>query len=181
MSRLASNLALRLAFPLLLAICAACAHQQKGAGALTITPLYNPGRILVYLGVEGSHLFAHGPDAQGAPFDLEVQQDGCTRGYVYPDSIEVCPVPNQSDPSRTVRAWVMKGPFGTRTFTIDSRGDTVFVDFGLNLGRVQFVLPSEGVVHDHPEMLAAAFLEGAFGRLRPGSETQAYLIERRQG
>lgn len=164
--------------PLVAAIFAACSSQRPGSGAYVVTPLYRPSAYPVYLGLDGNHVFAQGGDAS-APFDLEVQQDGCSRGSIYPDPLEVCPVtePDQSAPPTTYR---MKGAFGTRTFTMDRRSNSVYVDFGINLGRVEFLLPKEGLLHDHPELIAAAFFSGAFGRLRPNSETQAYVIEPRR-
>ena len=168
-----------LAVLFLAAISASCASQQRGSGAFVVTPLYRANAIPVYLGLDGTHLFAHGGDAQVA-FDLEEQQDGCARGAVNPDPLEVCPVPDQAGRSDSVKTWRIRGPFGTRTFTVDSRGDRAYVDFGINLGRVEFVLPPQGLLHDHPEMIAAVFFSGAFGRLRVNSETQAYLIEPRR-
>jgi len=166
-----------LAFSFLAVICA-CATPQRGSGAYVVTPLYRPNAIPVYLGLDGTHFFAHGGDARTS-FDLELQQDGCARGASGPDQIEVCPVRESGD-SGPARAWRVNGPFGTHTFTIDPRGDSAYVDFGINLGRVEVVLPKQGLLHDHPEMVAAAFLSGAFGRLNPNSETQAYLIEPRR-
>jgi hypothetical protein len=166
--------------PLVAAVCAACSAQRPGSGAYVVTPLYRTNAIPVYLGQDGTDLFASGPQDANAAFDLRLEQDGCARGSVYPNPIEVCPMkePGESGPPAT---YMIKGPFGSRTFTIDRRGDdTVYVDFGINLGRVQFVLPKQGLIHDHPEMIAAAFFSGAFGRLRPTSETQAYVIEPRR-
>ena len=167
-----------LAFSFLAVICACASQQQRGSGAFVVTSLYRPDAIPVYLGLDGTHVFAHGGDARTS-FDLELQQDGCARGASGPDQIEVCPVRESGD-SGPARAWRVNGPFGTHTFTIDPRGDSAYVDFGINLGRVEFVLPKQGLLHDHPEMVAAAFLSGAFGRLNPNSETQAYLIEPRR-
>jgi hypothetical protein len=164
--------------PLVAAVCAACSAQRPGSAAFVVTPLYRPNAVPVYLGLDGTHLFAQGGDARAA-FDLQTEQDGCARGSIYPDPIEVCPVqqPGQSGPPTTYR---IKGPFGIRTFTVDRRGDSAYVDFGIDLGRVEFVLPPQGLIHDHPEMVAAAFFSGAFGRLRRNSETQAYVIEPRR-
>jgi hypothetical protein len=151
--------------------------QPKGAGALIVTPLYNPAAIPVYLGVDGPHLFAHGGDAN-VDFELELQQDGCARGAVNGNPLEVCPVagqPGQADSARTYR---LNGPLGARTFTVESRGDRVYVDFGINQGRAEIIVP-EGLLREHPEMVASAFFYGAFGRPIPGSETQAYLIRPR--
>jgi hypothetical protein len=166
-------------FPLLAAVCAACSAQRPGSAAFSVTPLYRPNATPAYLGVDGNHVFAQGGDANAA-FDLEAASDGCDRGSIYPNPIEVCPVEKsaQSGGSGTYR---INGPFGTRTFTIDRRGDTAYVDFGINLGRVEFLLPKQGLLHDHPELVAAAFFSGAFGRLRPNSETQAYVVEPRRG
>jgi hypothetical protein len=167
-----------LCLPLLAAgLLAGCrTAQPKGSAALVVTPLYNPGAKRIYLGLDGSHLFAQGMDAN-AIFDLELQQDGCGRGTINGSPVEVCPVAGQgqSDQMQTYR---LKGPLGDRTFTIDHRGDRVFVDFGASLGRAEFVVP-DGLLRQHPEMAAAAWFYGAFGRPRPGSETQAYLIQPR--
>jgi len=148
--------------------------QPRGAGAMVVTPLYSPAAIPVYLGVDGPHLFAHGGDAN-ADFDAELQQDGCVRGAVNGNPIQVCPVGGQGDSRRTYR---LDGPLGSRTFTLEQSGDRIYVDFGINQGRAQFLVP-DGLLRDHPEMVAAAWFYGAFGRLRPGSETQAYAIRPR--
>src|SRR5712692_8177011 len=91
------ELARRLCLPLLAAgLLVGCrTAQPKGAGALIVTPLYNPSAIPVYLGVDGPHLFGHGADAK-VDFDLELQQDGCARGAVNWNPIEVCPVPGRT-------------------------------------------------------------------------------------
>ena len=47
------------------------------------------------------------------------------------------------------------------------------------LGRAEFVVP-DGFLRQHPEILAASWFYGAFGLPRPGSETQAYVIEPRK-
>jgi hypothetical protein len=164
---------------LVAAACAACSAQRPGSGAYVVTPLYRTNAIPVYLGQDGTGLFASGAQDANAAFDLRLEQDGCARGSVYPNPIEVCPMiePGQSGPPATYQ---IKGAFGSRTFTMERRGDdTVYVDFGISLGRVQFVLPKQGLIHDHPEMVAAAFFSGVFGRLRRNSETQAYVIEQR--
>jgi hypothetical protein len=167
-----------LCFPLLIAgLLAGCrTAQRKGEGALVVTPLYNPAVTPAYLGVDGSHFFAQGTDAN-AVFDLEVQQDGCARGTLNANPVEVCPVPGR-DGSGEVKTYRLNGPLGERTFTVESRGDRVFVDFGASIGRAEFVLP-DGLLRQHPEMVATAWFHGAFGRPRPGSETQAYLIRPR--
>ena len=159
------------------AIGAACSAQHRGSGAYVVTPLYRPDAIPVYLGLDGSHLFAHGGDA-GVDFDVEAQQDGCGRGAVNGNPIEVCPAPGSSGGSGNVKTFRLNGPLGEKTFTVELQGDRAYVDFGINLGRAQFVLP-EGLPRQHPEMIAAAWFYGAFGRLRPGSENQAYLIQAR--
>jgi len=151
--------------------------QPRGAGALVVTPLYNPAAPPVYLGVDGPHLFAHGGDA-GVDFDVEAQPDGCARGAVNGNPIDVCPVPSQAGQSDSTKTFRLNGPLGARTFTLEQRGDRVYVDFGINQGRSEFVVP-DGPLRQHPEMLAAAWFYGAFGRPRPGSETQAYLIRPR--
>jgi len=151
--------------------------QPKGSGALVVTPLYNPAAIPVYLGLDGSHLFAQGMDAD-AIFDLELQQDGCARGTINSNPVEVCPVPGQAGESDTVKTFRLNGPLGTRTFTLENRDGHVYADFGISLGRAQFELP-DGLLREHPEMVVAAWFYGAFGRHRSGSETQAYLIRPR--
>jgi len=155
----------------------ACRTPQRGAGALAVSPLYNPAVTPLYLGVDGPHLFAHGPDAN-ADVDLEEEQDGCARGTINGNPIEVCQVPDQREKSDSVKAFRLNGPLGTRTFTLDQRGDRVYVDFGITLGRAEFIVP-EGLLRQHPEMVAAAWFYGAFGIPRSGSETQAYLIRPR--
>ena len=74
-----------------------------------------------------------------------------------------------------MKTWRFNGPLGTRTFTTESQGDRVYVDFGISQGRAQFVVPS-GFLQQHPELVGAAFFAGAFGLPRPGSELQAWLI-----
>jgi hypothetical protein len=167
----------KLCLPLLAAgsLVACRTAQPRGSGAMVVTPLYNPAAIPIYLGVDGPHLFAHGGDAN-VDFETELQQDGCARGAVNGNPIEICPVdPAQSGRTRTFR---LNGPLGARTLTLEQRGDRVYVDFGINQGRAEFVVP-DGLLHDHPEMVAAAWFYGAFGRPRPGSETQAYVIRPR--
>ena len=169
----------KLCLPLLAAgLFVACrTAQPKGAGAMIVTPLYNPAAIPVYLGVDGQHLFAHGGDAN-VDFDVELQQDGCARGAVNGNPIEVCPVEGQSGQSDAVKTYRLNGPLGARTFTVENRGDRVYVDFGINQGRAEFVVP-DGLLRQHPEMVATAWFFGAFGRPIPGSERQAYLIQPR--
>ena len=152
----------------------ACRTPQRGAGA-SLRVCYDATNL--YLGVDGPHLFAHGPDAN-ADVDLEEEQDGCARGTINGNPIEVCPVPDQREKSDSVKAFRLNGPLGTRTFTLDQRGDRVYVDFGITLGRAEFIVP-EGLLRQHPEMVAAAWFYGAFGIPRSGSETQAYLIRPR--
>jgi len=83
------------------------------------------------------------------------------------------------DPNSDVKTYRLKGPLGERTFTVESRGDHVYVDFGIGIGRAQFVVP-DGLLRQHPEMVAAAWFHGAFGRPpTPGAELQAYLIRPR--
>src|SRR5437016_14504233 len=106
------------AFWFLAAVCAACTHQPRGAGALQVTPLYRPDAIPVYLGLDGSHLFAHGGDA-GVDFDVEAQQDGCGRGAVNGNPIEVCPAPGSSGGSGNVKTFRLNGPLGEKTFTVE--------------------------------------------------------------
>lgn len=167
-----------LAFFFVAAISAACAPQHRGSGAFVVTPLYRPDAIPVYLGLDGNHLFAHGGDA-GVDFDLEQQQDGCARGAVNGNPVEVCPVLDAPGAaSGNVKTYRLLGPLGERTFSVEMRGDRAYVDFGINQGRAQFVLP-EGLPRQHPDMIAAAFFYGAFGLIRSGSETQAYLIQPR--
>ncbi|HEX9603673.1 MAG TPA: hypothetical protein VF973_07950, partial [Myxococcales bacterium] len=91
------GLARKLCLPLLAAgLFAGCrTAQPKGSAALFVTPLYRPAATPVYLGVDGSHLFAQGTDAN-AVFDLELQQDGCARGAVNGNPVEVCPVAGQA-------------------------------------------------------------------------------------
>jgi hypothetical protein len=150
--------------------------QPRGSGAMVVTPLYNPAAIPIYLGVDGPHLFAHGGDAN-VDFDTELQQDGCARGAVNGNPIEVCPA-DRAPQSGSTRVFRLNGPLGARTFTVDQRGDRVYVDFGINQGRAEFVVP-DGLLRDHPEMVASAWYYGAFGRPRPGSERQAYVIRPR--
>jgi len=173
------GLARKLCFPLLAAgLFVGCrTAQPKGAGAMIVTPLYRPAAIPVYLGVDGPHFFAHGGDAD-ADFDLELQQDGCARGAVNGNPLEVCPVPGQPGQPETIRTYRLNGPLGARTFTVESHGDRVYVDFGINLGRAEIVVP-DGLLREHPEMVATAWFHGAFGRPIPGSERQAYLIRPR--
>ena len=156
------------------AICAACTPQYRGSGALIATPLYRPDAIPLYLGVDEQHVFAHGGDAN-VDFDLEQQQDGCARGTVNGYPVEACPVANEQGKSDKVKTWRFSGPLGTRTFTTESQGDRIYVDFGINQGRAQFVVP-QGLLQEHPELVGAAFYAGAFGIPRPGSELQAWLI-----
>src|SRR6266852_5578299 len=147
------ELARRLCLPLLAAgLLVGCrTAQPKGAGALIVTPLYNPSAIPVYLGVDGPHLFGHGADAK-VDFDLELQQDGCARGAVNGNPIEVCPVPGQPGPGRDRRA---------RRALAPAPGD----------GRRRLVLrrvraPHPRLVHaglPHPAPLT--FVSGAPGRL----------------
>jgi len=174
-----SGLARKLCLPLLTAgLLAGCrTTQPKGAGALVVTPLYNPSATPAYLGVDGSHFFAQGTDAN-AVFDLEVQQDGCARGTINANPVEVCPVADRDGQSDAVKTYRLNGPLGARTFTLENRGDRVYVDFGINQGRAEIVVP-DGLLRQHPEMVAAAWFYGAFGRPRPGSDTQAYLLQPR--
>jgi hypothetical protein len=174
-----SGLARKLCLPLLaIALLVGCrTGQRKGAGALMVTPLYNPAAIPVYLGVDGPYLFAHGGDAN-VDLDLELQPDGCARGAVNGNPIEVCPVPGQPGQPETNRTYRLNGPLGARTFTVESHGDRVYVDFGINQGRAEIVVP-DGLLRLHPEMAATAWFFGAFGRPIPSSETQAYLIRPR--
>ncbi|MFL5310820.1 MAG: hypothetical protein ACJ79H_10250 [Myxococcales bacterium] len=151
--------------------------QPRGSGALVVTPLYNPAARPVYLGVDGPHLFAHGGDAD-VDFEMEELQDGCARGAVNGNPVEVCPVPGQPGESGPVKTFRLNGPLGARTFTVEQRGDRVYVDFGINQGRGEFVVP-DGLLRQHPEMAALAWFFGAFGRPRPGSERQAYVIRQR--
>jgi hypothetical protein len=155
-------------------LCAACTPQYRGSGALIATPLYRPDAIPLYLGVDGQHLFAHGGDAN-VDFDFEQQQDGCARGSFNGYPIEVCPVATAQGKSDAVKTWRFNGPLGTRTFTTEQHGDRIYVDFGINQGRAQFVVPS-GLLQEHPELVGAAFYAGAFGLPRSGSELQAWLI-----
>ncbi len=173
------GLARKLCLPLLAAgLFAGCrTAQPKGSAALFVTPLYRPAATPVYLGVDGSHLFAQGTDAN-AVFDLELHQDGCARGAVNGNPVEVCPVAGQAGQTDTVKTYRLNGPLGARTFTIENRGDRAYVDFGIGLGRAEFLVP-DGLLRQHPEMVAAAWFHGAFGRLIPGSDTQAYLIQPR--
>jgi hypothetical protein len=167
----------KLSVPLLLAgsLVACRTAQPKGAGTLIATPLYNPAAIPIYLGVDGPHVFAHGGDAN-VDLDAELQQDGCTRGTVNGNPIEVCPVDRgQSGSTRTFR---LNGVLGARTFTVQHDGDRAYVDFGINQGRGEFILP-DGLLREHPEMIAGAWYYGLFGRPRPGAETQAYVIRPR--
>jgi hypothetical protein len=169
----------KICLPLLAAgLFAACrTTQSKGSGALIVTPLYNPAATPLYLGVDEPHLFAHGSDANNE-FDLELQQDGCARGAVNGNPLEVCPVPGRPGQPETMRTYRLEGPLGTRTFTVEKRGDRVNVDFGINQGRAEIIVP-EGLLRDHPEMVATAWFYGVFGGPIPGSETQAYLIQAR--
>ena len=85
--------------------------QPKGAGALVVTPLYNPAARPIYLGIDGPHFFSHGGDA-AVDFDLEEQQDGCARGAVNGNPIDVCPVASQSgqgDSTKTFRLNARRG------------------------------------------------------------------------
>jgi hypothetical protein len=155
-------------------VCAACTPQYRGSGALIATPLYRPDAIPLYLGVDGQHVFAHGGDAN-IDFDFEQQQDGCARGASNGYPVEICPVPGEQGKSDAVKTWRFNGPLGARTFTTETQGDRIYVDFGINQGRAQFVVP-QGILQEHPELVGGAFFAGAFGIPRPGSELQAWLI-----
>jgi hypothetical protein len=171
----------RLLLPLAaLGLLAGCSTTQypRGTGFL-ITPLYSSNtRRDVYLGVDGSHLLGRPADGR-VGFDLELQQDGCTRGDVGGNQVEVCSAQGERGDSDSAKSFRVNGPLGSRTFTLEQRDDRVFVDFGINQGRAQFVVP-DGFLRQHPEMVAAAWFYGAFGLPRPGSDTQAYLIEPRR-
>src|SRR5207302_9573464 len=108
-----------LAFSFLAVICA-CATPQRGSGAYVVTPLYRPSAIPVYLGLDGTHFFAHGGDARTS-FGLELQQDGCARGASGPDQTEVCPVRESGDPG-PVRAGRANEPVGLHTVTSCPQG-----------------------------------------------------------
>jgi hypothetical protein len=169
---------LRWFVPFVVPLALACATPQRGSGALVVTPLYNPSAIPRYLGVDGQALFAHGGDA-GVDFVLEEQPDGCARGNVNGHPIQVCPVTEPGQPPG-VKRFRLDGPLGSRTFTAEVQGDRVRVDFGINQGRAEFVVP-EGLLRERPELLGGAFYYGAFGLPRPGSDLQAYLIQPRRG
>jgi hypothetical protein len=174
MRRSSNNRVLWLSLFLVAALPFACTPQYRGSGALLATPLYRPDAIPIYLGVDEPHFFAHGGDAN-VDFDMEAQQDGCARGSVNGYPVEACPAAGEQDKSGSVKTWRFNGPLGTRTFTTESQGDRVYVDFGISQGRAQFVVPS-GFLQQHPELVGAAFFAGAFGLPRPGSELQAWLI-----
>lgn len=159
---------------------AGCRSGPEPRGtAFEVTSLYNPNPArAVDLYVDGAHLVGRPPNAR-AGFDLELQQDGCARGDVGGNKVEVCPVPTERGGSDSVKTFRLDGPLGSRTFTLELRGDRLFIDFGANLGRAQFNVP-EGFLREHPEMIAAAWFYGQFGLPRPGSETQAYVIEPRR-
>ncbi len=171
----------RLLVPLAaLGLLAACrtAQQPRGTG-FVISPLYNPNPTRdVYLGIDGSHVIGVPADSR-AGFDLDLQQDGCTRGDVGGNRIEVCPAQTERGGPDPASSFHINGPLGTHTFTLQQRDDRVFVDFGISQGRAQFVVP-DGFLRQHPEMIAAAWFYGTFGLPRPGSDTQSYLIEPRR-
>src|SRR6266852_4770220 len=147
----------RLLVPLAaLGLLAACrtAQQPRGTG-FVLSPLYNPNPSRdVDLGVDGSRVIGVPWDSR-AGFDLELQQDGCTRGEVGGNRVEVCPAQTESGDSDSAKS------------------------FGISQGRAQFVVP-DGFLRQHPEMIAAAWFYGTFGLPRPGSDIQSYLIEPRQ-
>jgi hypothetical protein len=163
-----------------LALLAGCRSGPEPRGsAFQLTSLYNPNPSeAVDLYIDGAHVIGRPPHAR-AGFDLEAQQDGCARGDVGGNKVEVCPVATQPGGSDPVKTFRIDGPLGSRTFTVEQRDDRVFIDFGASLGRAQFVVP-EGFLREHPELIAAAWFYGQFGLPRPGSETQAYVIEPRR-
>jgi hypothetical protein len=171
---------IRLLVPLsAVALLAGCRTAQPPGQAFELTPLYNPNPTrAVVLSVDGPHVYGRPVDAR-AGFDLEVQQDGCTRGNVGGNQVEVCPVPDPRGGSSGSKTFQVSGPLGARTFTLEQRDDRVYVDFGINQGRSQFVIP-DGFLRQHPELIAAAWFYGAFGIPRPGSDTQDYVIEPRR-
>jgi len=158
----------------------ACRTGPEPRGtAFELTSLYNPNPSeAVDLYIDGAHVIGRPPHGR-AGFDLELQQDGCARGNVGGNTVEVCPVANQSGGSGSVKSFRIDGPLGSRTFTVEQQGDRVFIDFGASLGRAQFVV-ADGYLRQHPELLGAAWFYGQFGIPRPGSETQAYVIEPRR-
>jgi len=172
----------RLLLPLAaLGLLAGCRSGPQPRGtAFEVTSLYNPNPSrAVDLYLDGAHVIGRPADAR-AGFDLELQQDGCARGAVSGNyKVEVCPVASQGGGSDATKSFRLDGPAGARTFTLEQRGDRVFIDFGINLGRAEFVVP-DGFLRQHPEILAASWFYGAFGLPRPGSETQAYVIEPRK-
>jgi len=158
----------------------ACRSGPEPRGtAFELTTLYNPNPSeAVDLYIDGSHVIARPPHGR-AGMDLELQQDGCARGDIATNTVQVCPVANQSGASGSAKTFRVDGPIGSRTFTAEQQDDRVFIDFGASLGRAQFVVP-DGYLRQHPEMLGAAWIYGQFGIPRPGSETQAYVIEARR-
>ena len=161
-----------------LALLASCRTAQPPGQAFELTSLYNPDPTrAVVLSVDGSHLYGRPENLRGS-FDFELQKDGCTRGNVGSNQVEVCPVADRGG-SGEAKTFQVSGPLGTRTFTLEPRDDRVYVDFGISQGRAQFVIP-DGFLRQHPEMIAAAWFYGAFGVPRPSSETQSYLIEPRR-
>ena len=122
--------------------------------------------------ITGAQASTYAPtfDAYKAYFK-RVNDAGGMNGY----PVEICPVPGEPGKSDAVKTWRFNGPLGTRTFTTESHGDRIYVDFGINQGRAQFVVPS-GLLQEHPELVGGAFYAGAFGLPRPGSELQAWLI-----
>ena len=158
---------------------AGCRTAQPPGTAFELTSLYNPNPSrAVVISVDGLHVYGRPVDAT-AGFDLEVQQDGCARGNVGGNQLEVCPAPDARGGSSGAKTFQVSGPLGVRTFTLEPRDDRVYVDFGISQGRAQFVIP-EGFLRQHSELIAAAWFYGAFGLPRPGSDTQAYLIEPRR-
>ena len=171
---------IRLILPLAaLALLAGCRTAQPPGQAFELTSLYNPNPSrAVVLSVDGPHLYGRPVDVS-AGFDFELQQDGCGRGNVGGNQVEVCPVPDSRGGSAGAKTFQVSGPLGTRTFSLEPRDDRVYVDFGISQGRAQFVIP-DGFLRQHSELIAAAWFYGAFGIPRPGSDTQAYLIEPRR-
>jgi hypothetical protein len=150
------------------ALALACAPARKPIGELVVHPVHElfPQMSTVHeaaFRLEHGRLTGSGAHA-GADLDLVAMDDGCIRGDVFSQHLQICPAPAASGDPQGLYRWQSMGMDGTAFATqLLDLGDRLRIEAGRT--NVELAVPPGPVgdeLRSHPELLGAAFAFGLF-------------------